>query len=183
MATPPPAAEQPRPIRRPARPHDRRVRRPSAPHYPPTVSDVLDAEKYKRDVDRSVRHGKTGESCTRRDVYNAILYRHSVVSQAAEAAHPPLEDAPPPWFVPIVQGLLNTLRDDIHEEFKKMRGESPKACPDRGDLHPLDVVPFATYHLPPLISGQHIDELDPEIEVVNQLRKDALKREVGAATS
>lgn len=185
MASPPPDAQpnalDPQPIPRPARPHDPAVRRPRAPACPPTVSNVLNAVQYNRDVDKSFNNAFIEENCTRNDAYSAILYQHAVVSQAVAATTPQAAE-PPLWFRPTVQALLNDLRDEIRRDIQEIRRDLQDmrgaivpplmrlVNKDYGDLYSLEVLPFRNgddptkdpHNLPHLYSARAIDELERE---------------------
>ncbi|KAM6503335.1 hypothetical protein JOM56_000278 [Amanita muscaria] len=72
-----PMAALPLPVALPAQPNDPLVLLPPAPVFPPTVSNVLDAVKYRRNVEISIRGRPADVRCTPNDHYSSIIYELS----------------------------------------------------------------------------------------------------------
>ncbi|KAH9013697.1 hypothetical protein EDB85DRAFT_2032379 [Lactarius pseudohatsudake] len=169
MATPP----NPLPVVLPAPPNDPRVQLPHAPLSPPTRDDVLQAVKYHRLVDASMRVVQ-GPNCTQDDRYNAVIYEHSIVAQAAAAA------APEAVVHPAILNEIHQLHNEIQQFHVDLQNTRAEILPDvkrlinqsrgLGNVVPFEVVPFTDgtdptlppHNLPPLYTVNVIDNLSEQ---------------------
>ncbi|KAH9004632.1 hypothetical protein EDB86DRAFT_1968250 [Lactarius hatsudake] len=146
-----------------APPNDDNVPIPPQPTYPPTVSDVNGAIRYRQDVDTSIMHRHPDLGCDLNDRYNAVIYEHTVIAQAAAATGP--QAVAPPW----VHQLRLDIRNDIRQILTHLRRLMNQGR-GTGNVVPLEIVPFVNgddptlppHNLPPLHSEEDIEALNEQ---------------------
>ncbi|KAH9004633.1 hypothetical protein EDB86DRAFT_3072122 [Lactarius hatsudake] len=165
-------------------PHDGLVPIPAEPTSPPTVGDVLGAIRYRQDVDVR-RHPDLG--CDLNDRYNAVIYEHTVIAQAAAATGP--QAVAPPWVHQLRLDIRNDIRQDMRSEILTHLRRLINQGRGTGNVVPLEIVPFVNgddptlppHNLPPLYSIGVIEGLNEQDLATYLTHYDVVPIPAGAA--